>query len=113
MTAFRPWPAPPAQVRHSPSRMTVFLLQTRRQVKDIVPSFPARDATWHCPRRADILSALDAAQPLSGSYEHWTPKADRMSARRSFGRDGGGSARMPLRTGARTEGRGFRLGSGA
>src|ERR1035441_9330260 len=82
MTAFRPWPAPPAQVRHSPSRMTVFLLQTRRQVKDIVPSFPARDATWHCPRRADILSALDAAQPLSGSYEHWTPKADRMSARR-------------------------------
>jgi hypothetical protein len=50
--------------------------------------------TGHCPRRADILSALDATQPLSGSYEHWTPKADRMSARRSFGRDGGGRARM-------------------
>ena len=52
--------------------------------------------TGHCPRRADILSALDAAQPLSGSYEHRTSKADRMSARRSFGRDGGGSARLRL-----------------
>src|ERR1035441_173699 len=33
--------------------------------------------TGHCPRRADILSALDGTQPLSGSYVHWTPKADR------------------------------------
>src|ERR1017187_9574470 len=53
-----------------------------------------RGASGHCSRRADILSALDATQPLSGSYQHWTPKADRMSARRSFGRDGGGRARM-------------------
>src|ERR1017187_7856604 len=52
--------------------------------------------TGHCPRRVDILSALDAAQTLSGSYEHRTSKADRMSARRSFGRDGGGSARLRL-----------------
>src|ERR1017187_4549741 len=51
-------------------------------------------ASGHCPGRGDIVSSLDATHPLLGSYEHWTPKADRMSPRRSFGRDGGGSVRM-------------------
>src|ERR1035441_9170325 len=54
----------------------------------------SRAVTGHSPRRADILSALDAPQRLPDSDAHWTPQADRMSTRRSFGRDGGGSARI-------------------
>src|ERR1035441_242463 len=30
----------------------------------------SRGVSAHCPRRADILSALDATQPFAGSSEH-------------------------------------------
>src|ERR1039457_452312 len=77
----------------------LLLTPKQRLAKPLLARGGQTGAAAHCSRRADILSALDAHQPLSGSCEHWTPKADRMSARHSFGRDGGGSARMrPLRT---------------
>src|ERR1035437_3726166 len=52
------------------------------------------DVSGHCPRSADILSALNAGQPRWSTYEHWTPKADNMSTLRSLGCVGEGSVRI-------------------
>src|ERR1035438_9126363 len=62
----------------------LLLTPKQRLAKPLLARGGQTGAAAHCSRRADILSALDAHQPLSGSCEHWTPKADRMSARHSF-----------------------------
>src|ERR1039457_4894286 len=75
----------------------LLLTPKQRLAKPLLARGGQTGAAAHCSRRADILSALDAHQPLSGSCQHWTPKADRMSAPRGQCADAPEWRTWPLR----------------